>query len=125
MSLVALVIPVDMADVEVVQRLITGSAHLVLAELRGEFGELRGSHLLSKRRTSACGGAVPQLVGNGGANGGCQAIVGVDIAMQSIHALLKSSVVKGFLKLRFMKLGNVVVRVREFTPPLAYCAICK
>ena len=124
-SLVAMGVPVDMADGEVVQRLLAGSAHLVPAELRGEFGELRASRLLSKRRSAARGGAVPQHMGNGGADGGCQAAAGPAIATRSVRVFLKSAVVKGFIKLGFMKLGGVVVRVREYTPPLAYCAICK
>ena len=32
---------------------------------------------------------------------------------------------EGFLKLEYMKLGVAVVRVREYTPPQAYCAVCK
>ena len=51
--------------------------------------------------------------------------MGVAIAMQLVCMFLKSAVVKGFLKLGFMKLGGVVVRVRKYTLPLVYYAICK
>ena len=124
-SLVAMGVPVGMADGEVVQRLVAGSAHLVPAELRGAFGELRASRLLSKRRTAARAGAAPLEAGNSGADGGCQAGAEAAIATRSVRVFLKSAVLKGFLQLGFMKLGGVVVRVREYTPPLAYCGICK
>ena len=39
-SLVAMGVPMGMADGEVTQRLLPRSAHLVLAKLCGEFGEL-------------------------------------------------------------------------------------
>ena len=56
---------------------------------------------------------MPQQVGNGGVDGGCHTAVGAAIAMQSVRMFLKSAVVKGFLKLGFMKLGGVVVWVHE------------
>ena len=60
-------------------------------------------------------GAAPLEAGNSGADGGCQAGAKPAIATRSVRVFLKSAVLKGFLQLGFMKLGGVVVRVREYT----------
>ena len=126
-SLVAMGISPALADGEVAQRLLAGSRGLVPEHLRGELGALRAARLLSKRRVAARGeGAQSGEAGADGTAGEAGGSQGVEaVPTRSVRVFLPGAVLKGFLELGFMKLGGVVVRVREYTPPQAYCGICK
>ena len=124
-SLVAMGISPSMGDAEVVQRMLAGSRGLVPEHLRGDFGALRAARLHSKRRAAVRGGAQSGEAGTGGEAGGSQGGGADAVPTRSVRVFLPASVVKGFLDLGFMKLGGVVVRVREYTPPQLYCGICK
>lgn len=45
--------------------------------------------------------------------------------MQSIWVYLVGLVLEGLLKLSYMKLGLVLVRLQQYPPPQAYCTIRK
>ena len=127
-SLVAMGVSASMGDGEVAQRLLAGSRGLVPDHLRGELGALRATRLHSKRRAAARGGAQSGEAGTGGEPGeagGSQGGAGDAIPTRSVRVFLPGPVLEGFLKLGYMKLGGGVVRVRPYTPPQAYCAICK
>ena len=119
-SLVAMGISPALADGEVAQRLLAGSRGLVPEHLRGELGALRAARLLSKRRVAARGegaqsgeaGADGTAGEAGGSQGGVEAV-----PTRSVRVFLPGPVLKRFLQLGFMKLGGVVVRIREYTPP--------
>ena len=131
-SLVAMGISPALGDGEVAQRLLTGSRGLVPERLRGEFGALCAARLHSKRRVAARGGGAQSgeagaagAAGAAGEAGGSQEGAVDAVPTRSVRIFLPGAVLKGFLQLGYMKLGGVVVRVREYTPPLAYCGICK
>ena len=124
-SLVAMGIAVSMSDGEVAQRLIVGSRGLVPEQLRGELGALRATRLHSKRRAAARGGAKSGETSTEGDGGGNQGGDGDAIPTRSVRVFLPGPVLEGFLKMGYMKMGGVVVRVRPYTPPQAYCAVCK
>ena len=127
-SLVAMGISASMGEGEVAQRLLAGSRGLVPEHLRGDLGALRAARLHSKRRAAARGGAQSGEAGTEGGPGeagGSQGGAGDAIPTRSVRVHLTGPVLEGFLKLGYMKLGGVVVRVRPYTPPQAYCAVCK
>ena len=128
-SLVAMGISPALGDGEVAQRLLAGSRGLVPEHLRGDLGALRAARLLSKRRVAARGGEAQSgeagAAGTAGEAGGSQGGEVDAVPTRSVRVFLPGPVLKGFLNLGYMKLGGVMVRVREYTPPQAYCSICK
>jgi hypothetical protein len=122
-SLVAMGVSPALSDQDVTERVLAGSRALVPENLRGELGELRVSRLRSKRRgpprgATSSGGQAREDAGAGGRDE-------LSAPTRSVRIFGKSAIIDGFLKLGYIKLGGVVLRVREYAPPTAYCAVCK
>ena len=124
-SLVVMGVSTGLSDQEVASRLMVGSKGLAPEDVRGGLAEMRVSRLRSKRRGASVGGAgaagAPQAEGaEAGGSAGAEST-----PTRSVRVFLPPKLVEGFLRLGWMRLGGVVVRVREYSPPTAYCAVCK
>ena len=50
---------------------------------------------------------------------------GESVPTRSVRIFLPPEFTAEFLKLGYMRLGGVIVRIREYAPPQSYCGVCK